>query len=181
VNMPTAKEVFEAIGFTLGNLGRRMPSTATMKKWLFRAAAVAVWYAVVYAATSGQVSAAIPEISSAGLWVLFALGVFMLGAAAFCYVLFSFLMTLASVSPQVSADLQTMIRRVAHPLVTATPPQPESEGSFTPHDDERGYLQEQFEELKKAGYLNEDDNIDEVLGENKDFDFDAIKAKATGA
>jgi hypothetical protein len=177
VTKPTAREVFEAIGYSLGNLRVRVEGLIfRVKPWVKRFILLTIAGIGIYSLVTMRT---VLQVSAAGAWVLFALGVFLLGAAAFCYVLFSFLMALMKTSPAVAADIEHMVQKAAHPLRTVAP-QPSSEGSFVPYDDNRGYMQEQFEELKKAGILNDTDTLDKVIAEDEDFDFETIKAKARG-
>ncbi len=124
--------------------------------------------------------ATLPPVNASVVALLVASGFLFLGAAAFCYVLFSFLARIIQGDAGIRHDFQSIIQKAAHPMrtVLGTPPAPTA-GSFTPYTDDRAYLQEQFDELVKAKILKPEDNLDDLL-KTGDFDFETIRDRAVG-
>lgn len=133
---------------------------------------IATYYGALIAAT-------MPPLEPMVVAGVFAVGFLLCGAAAFCLVLFSFLMVIARPQHRISNNLAHVAARVAHPLQVVSTKPPESQtGSFLPHDEETAFMQERLEQLQQAGHL-EGMDLMEIMkeGHTAELDIDLSKMK----
>ncbi len=124
--------------------------------------------------------ATLPSVNPSVVAMMAASGFLLFGAAAFCYVLFSFMVKIAKTDPGIRQDIQQIAHKLAHPLKAAVGAPAESAGSFHPYSEDRAYLQEQFDTLVQAKILRPEDDLDKILKDGE-IDLEFLKERGVGA
>jgi len=171
MNLPPAKEFWEAVGYSLGRARVWLSTLIPIFKRLlgYVIAGLIIYFALPYILDH---LAELKAINASVVVGIFALGFMFFGAAAFCYVLFAFLNRLVAVDPSIPRDVAHMVRKLANPpMAVPRPAATGGGGSFNPYDEDKAYLQEQLEELQRNGVLNGID-LEEMMKEGHTADLE---------
>lgn len=185
VRSVTFKEVVTAIGFSVGAVLGKL-----RLYYLRLVLLILAICAIVFVVRHGGKWVAdwflflttLDGVPNSVIAALVATGFCLLGAAAFCYVLFLFLHTLtiqnASRTPSALVFPQTFLGKKSR---DSSITKENLGGSFQPDNEDKYYMQEELGKLVEANILAQSD-VDEIMKEGgaADFDFDKLKSSMKG-